>query len=151
MNKLLLLLGLMCSLHVSAYEKEIELLFPESPLAYAQVVNMEKYAKLDKVHPLKNLLANKVFQRNILPMFFNKADKSEFEKEIEDFVVKKCTKRLALALLTLGQADGEGESAKVVASRTANSIQFGISPPFQLSPKSFDYALAADCTATAKE
>ena len=52
-KKLLLLLGIICNLHLSAYEEEIELLFPESPLVYAQVVNMTKYAKLDKAHPLK--------------------------------------------------------------------------------------------------
>ena len=135
------LAGLTLALNpLQAYDKDLETLYPESTMLYGRVDDITRLSKIDKDHPIANLLNNEAFKQFV----FGRADKdkTELQNEAIDFLTKHCLERASFGLLNVGIGKANNETTNAQDSQQVK-IALNLS---QLSG-----GVTIDCTATQEE
>lgn len=128
----------MNSLH--AYDKDLETLYPESTMLYGRVDDITRLSKIDKDHPIANLLKHKAFKEFV---FGPSEDfKTEEQEVMINFLTKHCLERASVALLTVetGVAVDETINGKDIERVTVG-----------LDPSQLRGGATIDCSATQEE
>lgn len=135
------LAGLTLALNpLQAYDKDLETLYPESTMLYGRVDDITRLSKIDKDHPISNLLKNEAFKEFV----FGPADEDETElqKEAIDFLTKHCLERASFGLLNVGIGKANNETTNAKDSQKVN---------LSLNLSQLSGGATIDCSATQEE
>jgi len=127
---------------LQAYDKDLETLYPESTMLYGRVDNITKLSKIDKDHPISNLLNNKAFKSYLMGAIGEDSEESEMKEEVLGFLTKHCRDRASLGLLNIGIGKDNKETTNSLDSQ---NVQVG------LNLNNLSGGATIDCTATVKE
>ena len=137
------LAGLALALNpLQAYDKDLETLYPESTMLYGRVDNITKLSKIDKDHPISNLIKNKAFKSYLFGGIDEESDETELQKEMLLFLTKHCRERASLGLLGVGIGMDNNETTN---SKDSQQVKVG----FNLS--NLNGGITVDCSATQEE
>ncbi len=111
-------------------------------MLYGRVDNITKLSKIDKDHPISNLIKNKAFKSYLFGGIDEESDETELQKEMLLFLTKHCRERASLGLLGVGIGMDNNETTN---SKDSQQVKVG----FNLS--NLNGGITVDCSATQEE